>query len=595
MAKDKTKTLERAKKTAGTTKGKKLNRGSSSCSKLPAGWIQGDWIQSSLRRDDMDELMESGLVAKGAARLPGSEMAPQPRPEVSAETVAIWLTSITGNKDNPRGARRVVPFSDGNLRDKIYTETYSMPNGEQAPAQDQEGEDSAEESAEWESPDDDDDDDDESEESDEEEEVDSPPRTERRSKQHHDPAGGRGKAVALSTQVHKRARSSTPELTEKTTKHLKTNPIKARKTLPKIKMDVPVASGPASAVTDMDVNTTRDEETDDAASSRADDPPSAAREALRQVTLVMEQVKVIHEASQVAYNASTALEANVKKSCDHGAQISVPNKQQISLNLDLELAQKNLKTAREEVTAMGDVRSENRQLQGRLKNAVSLEKMKQALEQKDLDLAAAQKEVREKTTLADKKLASVGKLEEENSTLKTAVSDANWEIEQLKKDKDRLTDEIGSLKAKKGELEAYLGQLAAKLVSKLEELCQDFEEETGRVETGLDPINCPVRDDVAMNVLRMESRVDSAIAYLARLKAAMTRVDVELWSQVELSQDLESLMDINEDKLAALKVANTKKLTFQSFMDTFLDAATRIADKIDLSSFCDPASSSPAE
>ena len=39
-----------------------------------------------------------------------------------------------------------------------------------------------------------------------------------------------------------------------------------------------------------------------------------------------------------------------------------------------------------------DVRSENRQLQGRLKNVVSLEKMKQALEQKDLDLAAAQKE-----------------------------------------------------------------------------------------------------------------------------------------------------------------------------------------------------------
>ena len=35
--------------------------------------------------------------------------------------------------------------------------------------------------------------------------------------------------------------------------------------------------------------------------------PSAAREALRQVNLVMEQVKVMHEASQVAYNANTAL------------------------------------------------------------------------------------------------------------------------------------------------------------------------------------------------------------------------------------------------------------------------------------------------
>ena len=115
-----------------------------------------------------------------------------------------------------------------------------------------------------------------------------------------------------------------------------------------------------------------------------------------------------------------------------------------------------------------DVRSENHQLQARLKNVISLEKMKQALEKKDLDLAAAQKEAQEKTALADKRLALVGKLEEENSKLKTAVSDANREVERLKKDKDKLTDEIGSLKAKKGELESYLGQLAAKLVLKLE-------------------------------------------------------------------------------------------------------------------------------
>ena len=124
------------------------------------------------------------------------------------------------------------------------------------------------------------------------------------------------------------------------------------------------------------------------------------------------------------------------------------------------------------------------------------------------------------------------------------------------------------------------------------ELCQDFEAEIGRVETDLDPINCPVKDDVAMNVLRLESRMDSAVAYLARLKAAMTQVDAELWPQAELSQDLESLMarlnqipervqewkkssarygadvalsqvrvhckEAKEEKLAALKVANTK-------------------------------------
>ena len=45
-----------------------------------------------------------------------------------------------------------------------------------------------------------------------------------------------------------------------------------------------------------------------------DDLPGAAREALRQANLVMEQVKVMHEASQIAYNASTTLQTNVQVS-----------------------------------------------------------------------------------------------------------------------------------------------------------------------------------------------------------------------------------------------------------------------------------------
>ena len=53
--------------------------------------------------------------------------------------------------------------------------------------------------------------------------------------------------------------------------------------------------------------------------------------------------------------------------------------------------------------------------------------------------------------------------------------------------------------------------------------------------------------------------------------------------------------DVKEDKLATLKVANTKKLQCQSFMDTFIDAAIRITDSIDLDSFVEPASPPPAE
>ncbi|XP_037485291.1 uncharacterized protein LOC119364006 [Triticum dicoccoides] len=59
--------------------------------------------------------------------------------EVTDKMVALWLKGITGNKDNPRGARRVDPFNANNQPDKVYTKMYSMPNDEQALEQDQEG------------------------------------------------------------------------------------------------------------------------------------------------------------------------------------------------------------------------------------------------------------------------------------------------------------------------------------------------------------------------------------------------------------------------------------------------------------------------
>ena len=64
--------------------------------------------------------------------------------------------------------------------------------------------------------------------------------------------------------------------------------------------------------------------------------------------------------------------------------------------------------------------------------------MRHALEKKDLDLAATQQTTEEKTALADQKLASVGKLEEENSKLKAALDEANKEVNLLKKDKGTL-------------------------------------------------------------------------------------------------------------------------------------------------------------
>ena len=66
------------------------------------------------------------------------------------------------------------------------------------------------------------------------------------------------------------------------------------------------------------------------------------------------------------------------------------------------------------------------------------------------------------------------------------------------------------------------------------EFCQNFEEETSRVETGLDPINSLVKDETAMNVLHLESRIAAVVDYLARLKAAVSRIDTSLWPEETL-------------------------------------------------------------
>ena len=94
--------------------------------------------------------------------------------------------------------------------------------------------------------------------------------------------------------------------------------------------------------------------------------------------------------------------------------------------------------------------------------------MRLALEKKDLDLAAAQKEAQEKTTLADKKLASVGALEEEVSKLKSSLTESNREATRLKKDKVALNEKLEAMARKRNDLDAYLETPSKKLFLMLE-------------------------------------------------------------------------------------------------------------------------------
>ena len=65
-------------------------------------------------------------------------------------------------------------------------------------------------------------------------------------------------------------------------------------------------------------------------------------------------------------------------------------------------------------------------------------------------------------------MASISKLEEENTNLKAALDVANNEVSRLKNDKTALTDKASELGGKKNDLEAYLGGLAKKLFLMLE-------------------------------------------------------------------------------------------------------------------------------
>ena len=90
-----------------------------------------------------------------------------------------------------------------------------------------------------------------------------------------------------------------------------------------------------------------------------------------------------------------------------------------------------------------------------------------ALNKKDQELAEAQKAALDKTKLVEEKLASVGKLEEENANLKAALDAANKEVSRQKNDKIALNDKAGELVGK-NHMENYLGGLAKKLFIMLE-------------------------------------------------------------------------------------------------------------------------------
>ena len=67
------------------------------------------------------------------------------------------------------------------------------------------------------------------------------------------------------------------------------------------------------------------------------------------------------------------------------------------------------------------------------------------------------------------------------------------------------------------------------------------------------------------------------------------------WSGADVALSLVHIhcKNVDEEKLKGLHVVNKKNRKFEDFMETFAEAATRIANGIDLETFVDPASPLP--
>ena len=86
----------------GEGEGEKSSRGgSSSRSGLPRGWIQGDWIRSTIIQDDLDDLLEGGLIPHESARLPGNETEPRPLEGECSSTFLSWFLELLRGSTPP--------------------------------------------------------------------------------------------------------------------------------------------------------------------------------------------------------------------------------------------------------------------------------------------------------------------------------------------------------------------------------------------------------------------------------------------------------------------------------------------------------------
>ncbi|KAI5013582.1 hypothetical protein ZWY2020_037095 [Hordeum vulgare] len=296
-----------------------------------------------------------------------------------------------------------------------------------------------------------------------------------------------------------------------------------------------------------------------------EDQVGAAKEAMVQVELMVGDAKGAYDSITSLYKRSLELRDDIQKTCEMGS-------------------------------AYNDLMAEKIQLPAELEAAVN-------------DLACV------KGALADREKS----LEESRETNKALVA----EIEKMSKQRTELMGQMKVMNNRCMVQEKYVSDWARKMIALLGDFCLDAEAEAADIERSVVP-NVPLGDEANRDMLRAHIRFGRVGPFIGHLREVIGRIDKELWPEDDSRQEIEGLMtrledvtnrvqawkksaarcgadvvlslvrvhckEAREEKLKALQVANTKKLRFEDFMETFIDTATRIADGIDLDTFVEPAS-----
>ncbi|KAI5011410.1 hypothetical protein ZWY2020_013547 [Hordeum vulgare] len=298
-----------------------------------------------------------------------------------------------------------------------------------------------------------------------------------------------------------------------------------------------------------------------------EDQVGAAKGAMVQAELMAGEAKKAYDSIASVYQRSLELRDDIRKTCEMGA-------------------------------AYETLRAEKVQFAGELDAAmVAMAGMKDVLAKREKSLEQARE--------ANKALTA--------------------EVEKMGKQRTELMGQMKVLNRRCIAQETYVSDWARKMIALLGDFCMDAEVEAADVERSILE-NVPLGEDANRDLLRAHICLGKVGPFIDRLREVVGRIDKELWPEDESRHEMEGLMtrleevpnrvqawkksaarcgadlalslvrvhckEAREEKLKALQVANTKKLRFEDFMETFLERATRIADGIDLDTFVEPASPS---